>query len=307
MCAVVLDGMTGKRHHANGELLGQGIGNLVAPFFGGFTATAALARSAANYRAGACSPLASAFHALVVLAGLLVLAPALAYLPMASMAALLLMVAWNMSEAPKVVTLLRRAPRSDVLVLMTCLLLTVLFDMVIAIFAGILLASLLFMRDLAAMTRFTDISNQHKHVPDALPSGWHVFKISGPLFFAAAERVLEELWDVCQETRGIVLYMDAVPLLDAGGLHALEHFVERCREQRVEVIVADLQFQPLRAASRAGLKPIPGLLTFAPTLAAALTLLSAAVAPAASSTAPEPVTDGKTENPASARRTDPAM
>jgi len=306
LCAVVLDGMTGKRHHANGELLGQGIGNLVAPFFGGFTATAALARSAANYRAGACSPLASVFHALVVLAGLLVLAPALAYLPMASMAALLLMVAWNMSEAPKVVALLRRAPRSDILVLMTCLLLTVLFDMVIAIFAGILLASLLFMRDLAGMTRFTDISAQRKHVPDNLPSDWRVFKVSGPLFFAAAERVLDELWEACQEVKGVVLYMDAVPLLDAGGLHALEQFVERCREQQIEVVVADLQFQPLRAASRAGLKPIPGLLTFTPTLAAALDALSGVPGSATSPTVPEPAGDGRTENPASARRTDPA-
>ncbi len=270
LCAVVLDGMTGKRHHANGELLGQGVGNLVAPFFGGFTATAALARSAANYRAGAVSPLASVFHAVVVLAGLLVLAPALAWLPMPSMAALLLMVAWNMSEAPKVVQLLKRAPRSDLLVLLTCLLLTVLFDMVIAIFAGILLASLLFMRDLAGMTRFTDISTQRKHVPEDLPSGWQVFKLSGPLFFAAAERVMEELLEASQDAKGVVLYMDAVPLLDAGGLNALEHFVRHCSLQGREVIVADLQFQPLRALSRAGVQPIDGVLSFSPTLAAAL-------------------------------------
>ncbi len=278
LCAVVLDGMTGKRHHANGELLGQGVGNLVAPFFGGFTATAALARSAANYRAGAVSPLASAFHALIVLAGLLVLAEALAWLPMPSMAALLLMVAWNMSEAPKVVQLLKRAPRSDLMVLLTCLLLTVLFDMVIAIFAGILLASLLFMRDLAGMTRFTDISTQRKHVPEELPPGWQVFKLSGPLFFAAAERVMEELLEASQDSMGVVLYMDAVPLLDAGGLNALEQFVEHCREQNREVIVADLQFQPLRVLSRAGVQPIDGVLSFSPTLAAALEPLHATAA-----------------------------
>ncbi len=270
LCAVVLDGMTGKRHHANGELLGQGLGNLVAPFFGGFTATAALARSAANYRAGARSPLASMVHALVVLAGLLVLAPLLAWLPMASMAALLLMVAWNMSEAPKVVALLRRAPRGDVLVLLTCLLLTVLFDMVIAIFAGIVLASLLFMRDLAGMTRFTDISRQTKHVPGELAPGWQVFKLSGPLFFAAADRVFDELQSELSEARGVVLYMDAVPLLDAGGLSALNHFIQACRQQGVELIVADLQFQPLRALARAGMAPVEGELKFTPTLAEAL-------------------------------------
>lgn len=270
LCAVVLDGMTGQRHHANGELLGQGLGNLLAPFFGGFSATAALARSAANYRAGARSPLASMVHALVVLAGLLVLAPALAALPMASMAALLLMVAWNMSEAPKVVQLLRRAPRGDVLVLLCCLALTVLFDMVVAIFAGIMLASLLFMRDLAGMTRFTDISRQSKHVPGELADGWRVFKLSGPLFFAAADRLFDELQSELDGVRGLVLYMDGVPLLDAGGLAALEHFIDHCRRQQVELVIADLQFQPLRALARAGMTPVEGRLRFSPTLAEAL-------------------------------------
>ena len=270
LCAVVLDGMTGKRHHANGELLGQGVGNLVAPFFGGFTATAAIARSAANYRAGARSPIAGMVHALVVLAGLLVLAPLLAYLPMASMAALLLIVAWNMSEAPKVVQLLKRAPRGDVLVLLTCLSLTVLFDMVIAIFTGIMLASLLFMRDLAGMTRFTNISQQQKHVPGQLRSGWQVYKLSGPLFFAAAERVFDELHEQCQGAKGVVLYMDAVPLLDAGGLNALEHFIRACDREGIELVVADLQFQPLRALARAGMVPVPGQLSFTSTLVEAL-------------------------------------
>lgn len=256
LCAVVLDGMTGWRHHANGELLGQGIGNLVAPFFGGITATAAIARSAANYRSGAHSPLAAVFHALVVLAGLLLLAPWLAYLPMAGMAALLMIVAWNMSEAPKVVGLLRRAPLGDVLVLLCCLSLTVLFDMVIAITAGIVLASLLFMRDIAGMTRVTDISTQRKHVPQALPQGWCVIKVTGPLFFAAAERVFEEIREMAVDCRGVVLYMDAVPLLDAGGLNAFSRFQELCQQAEVELVVADLQFQPLRALARAGVHPV---------------------------------------------------
>jgi SulP family sulfate permease len=118
LCAVVLDGMTGKKHHSNGELLGQGIGNLLAPFFGGITATAAIARSAANVRAGATSPLAAVFHSLVVLAAILLLAPWLSGLPLSAMAALLLMVAWNMSEAHKVVHLLKSASRADIAVLL---------------------------------------------------------------------------------------------------------------------------------------------------------------------------------------------
>lgn len=270
LCAVVLDGMTGHRHHANGELLGQGIGNLVAPFFGGITATAAIARSAANYRAGARSPMAGIIHALVVLAGLLLLAPMLAYLPMAGMAALLLLVAWNMSEAHKVVDLLRRAPLGDVLVLLCCLSLTVLFDMVIAISTGIVLASLMFMRDIAAMTRVNDISSQRKHVPRELPAGWRVIKVTGPLFFAAAERVFEEVLTFADGQRGLVLYMDAVPLLDAGGLTAFSRFQKQCSVMGVELVVADLQFQPLRALARAGVQPIAGSLGFTPTLNAAL-------------------------------------
>lgn len=255
LCAVVLDGMSGRRHHANGELLGQGIGNLAAPFFGGITATAAIARSATNYKAGARSPISSMVHALVVLAGLLILAPWLSWLPMASMAALLVIVAWNMSEAHKVVALIKRAPVGDILVLFTCMSLTVLFDMVLAISVGIVMASILFMRDLSGMTRFKDISTQRKHVPKNLPEGWSVLKLSGPLFFAAAERIFDELADYSADRKGIVLYMDGVPLLDAGGINGFDRFVRFCAEHNVQLVIADLQFQPLRAMARAGIKP----------------------------------------------------
>ncbi|WP_151703017.1 C4-dicarboxylic acid transporter DauA [Nitrincola alkalilacustris] len=272
LCAVVLDGMSGRRHHANGELLGQGVGNLVAPFFGGITATAAIARSATNYKAGARSPISGMIHALVVLAGLLILAPILSWLPMASMAALLVMVAWNMSEAPKVVHLLKKAPAGDVLVLLTCLSLTVLFDMVLAISAGIVMASLLFMRDLAGMTRFTDISSQRKHVPVELPEGWVVLKVSGPLFFAAAERVFDEMAEKVRGLRGVVLYMDGVPLLDAGGLNGFDRFSLYCQQQEIQLMIADLQFQPLRAMARAGVKPAPGR-HFTATLEEALSII----------------------------------
>ncbi len=125
LCAVVLDGMSGKKHSANSELLGQGLGNIIAPFFGGITATAAIARSAANLKSGAQTPVAAMIHAVIVLISLVSLAPLLAYLPMASMAALLFIVAWNMSEAPKALHLVKKAPRSDVLVFVVCFSLTV--------------------------------------------------------------------------------------------------------------------------------------------------------------------------------------
>ncbi len=153
LCAVVLDGMTGTKHKANSELVGQGLGNIIAPFFGGITATAAIARSAANVRAGATSPISAVIHSILVILALLVLAPLLSWLPLSAMAALLLMVAWNMSEAHKVVDLLRHAPKDDIIVMLLCMSLTVLFDMVIAISVGIVLASLLFMRRIARMTR----------------------------------------------------------------------------------------------------------------------------------------------------------
>ncbi|QEW07416.1 C4-dicarboxylic acid transporter DauA [Nitrincola iocasae] len=275
LCAVVLDGMSGRRHHANGELLGQGLGNLIAPFFGGITATAAIARSATNYKAGAKSPISAIVHALVVLAGLLILAPWLSWLPMASMAALLVIVAWNMSEAHKVVVLLKRAPVGDILVLMTCMSLTVLFDMVLAISVGIVMASILFMRDLAGMTRFQDISMQRKHVPEGLPEGWGVLKLSGPLFFAAAERVFDELAESVKGYRGVVLYMDGVPLLDAGGINGFDRFSAFCEQQGIRLVIADLQFQPLRAMARAGMKPTENL-SFTATLEEALARLNSA-------------------------------
>ena len=272
LCAVVLDGMSGKRHHSNGELLGQGVGNLITPFFGGITATAALARSAANFKAGATSPISSITHALVVLVSVLLLAPWLAYIPMASMAALLLVVAWNMSEAHKAVDILRKAPTSDILVLLTCFGLTVLVDMVVAISFGVLLASVLFMKDIAGMTRISEVTADRKHVPDPLPSGWAVYKINGPLFFAAADRVFGELEQLAQNKKGIILYMDAVTILDVGGLSAMGKLVERWGDEGVLVIVADLQFQPLKTIARAKIQPQPSRLIFSPTLAAALAI-----------------------------------
>ncbi len=274
LCAVVLDGMTGKRHSANSELLGQGIGNIVAPFFGGITATAALARSAVNFRAGAESPIAAMIHALLVLTSILLLAPYLSYLPMASMAALLVMVAWNMSEVHKVITLIKKAPISDIVVLITCLSLTVLFDMVIAIGVGIVLAALLFMREVSAMTQVKDISHNRHLIPQSIPENWLAIKINGPLFFAAADRVFSQLTELSQQKQGIILWLDAVPILDAGGLSAFNRFVETCLQHSVRVVVAELQFQPLKTLAKAQVTQRPNQLIFAQSLEEGLKYIS---------------------------------
>ncbi|GGX70662.1 C4-dicarboxylic acid transporter DauA [Saccharospirillum salsuginis] len=273
LCAVVLDGMSGKRHSANSELLGQGIGNIVTPFFGGITATAALARSAANFKAGAHSPISAMVHAGVVLLGLVVLAPWLAYLPMPAMAALLLMVAWNMSEAPKAVHLLKTAPRGDLWVFLTCFSLTVLIDMVMAITVGVLLAAVLFVKDIAEMTRVRDISDNRKLVDVDLPEGWSVFKITGPLFFAAADRIFGELATLCESRKGIILYMDGVTILDAGGLAALNKLISQCQRTGSRILIADLQFQPLKTLARAGVKPVDGVSSYHSTLSEALEVI----------------------------------
>ncbi len=270
LCAVVLDGMTGKRHSANSELMGQGLGNIIVPFFGGITATAAIARSAANVRAGAESPVSAMIHALVVLLALVSLAGVLAYLPMPAMAALLVIVAWNMSEAPKSVRLLKTAPRSDILVFLACFSLTVALDMVIAITTGVLLAAVLFMREMAQMTKVTDITGNKRIVQADLPEGWQVFKINGPLFFAAADRIFGELADLSRHARGFVLYMDGVTILDAGGLSALTKLIATCRQTGTRIVIADLQFQPLRTLAKAGVQPEEGVSSFYPTLEAAL-------------------------------------
>ncbi|MBU2873364.1 C4-dicarboxylic acid transporter DauA [Marinobacter salexigens] len=283
LCAVVLDGMTGKRHSANSELMGQGLGNIIVPFFGGITATAAIARSAANYRAGAESPVAAMIHALVVLLALVSLAGVLAYLPMPAMASLLIMVAWNMSEAPKAVHLLKTAPRSDVLVFLTCFSLTVALDMVIAITTGVLLAAVLFMREMAEMTKVTDITTGKRVSDENLPSGWKVFKINGPLFFAAADRIFGELAELSRNVDGFILYMDGVTVLDAGGLSALNKLVATCQNNGTRIVIADLQSQPQRTLARGGLGPVDGVLQFTSSLREALALPLSSIAPQSSS------------------------
>lgn len=266
LCAVVLDSMTRTKHNANGELVGQGLGNMVAPFFGGFVATAAIARSAANVRAGARSPLASAFHALTILAGILLLADLLAYIPMAVMAGLLLMVAWNISEAKHLLRMARRAPREDVVVLLVCLGLTVFVDMVVAIAVGIVLASLLFIRTMAEQTHLSVMDHTNPRLRTPLPEGVRVYRFNGPLFFAAAERAVGTLRLVPDDVRRVIFYMDSVPVIDASGAVALVGAVEDLLGRGIEVTLADLPPKPRQVLLRTGLDSYQGRFTFTDTL-----------------------------------------
>ncbi|OOF51153.1 C4-dicarboxylic acid transporter DauA [Rodentibacter genomosp. 1] len=252
LCAVVLDNMTDTKHHSNNELLAQGLGNLFSPFFGGITATAAIARSTANVKSGAVSPIASVVHALLVLFALLFFAPALSYLPLSSMAALLLVVAWNMASIHEIISLARRSSKNELTVLFTCLILTVLFDMVIAITVGVLLASLLFIRTIAEMTKAIE-QNSPEDFNDVL-----VYRISGPLFFAAADKLFAELHDKTvhtdHEIKHIVLQCDAVTVLDTGGIHALTRFVQHMLPHQ-QLYLCNMQFQPLRMLVKSNSAP----------------------------------------------------
>ena len=256
LSAVIADAMTGKKHDPNAELVGLGLGNIVAPFFGGIAATGALARTATNIRAGATSPIASVVHSLCVLAAILVAAPLVAYVPMAALAALLLLVAWNMSDARHFVHTVRVAPRSDVAVLVTCFVLTVAFDMVVAIGVGVVLAALLFMKRMAELTstRVLGPATTKDSETRTLPAGVAVYEIAGPLFFGAAQRAMGALDTVSGSVRAVVLALGTVPTIDATGMVALESAIERLRIAKKLVVIAGPLPEPRRVFEKANLE-----------------------------------------------------
>ncbi len=264
LCAVVADGMAGTKHDPDAELVGQGIGNLIAPFFAGIAATGALARTATNIRAGAKSPLAAAIHALFILLVLLVLAPLLGYLPMASLAALLLLVAWNMSELKHFKHILKVAPKSDISVLLVCFFLTVVFDMVIAVSAGVVLAAFLFMGRMADTAGVNLLEGgEHPHLKDQLPRGVVLYEIAGPLFFGAAEKAMTALHRIDEHIAAIIIDLGGVPAIDVTGIIALESAIERLHADAVFVALAGVQGQPARALNKANVVEIPGKLVLA--------------------------------------------
>lgn len=275
LCAVVADGMAGTRHDPDAELLGQGLGNVVAPFFGGFAATGAIARTATNIRAGARSPVAALVHAGFVLLAVVTLAPVLAFLPMASLAALLLVVAWNMSEARHFVNVLRIAPRQDVAVLLSCFALTVVFDMVVAVGVGVVLAALLFMGRMAELSGAKQITGEQVHVEGGLPEGVRLYEIAGPLFFGAAEKAMDTLQRLDADARVVVLNMSAVPVMDVTGLVALDSAIRDLHRRGICVVLAGVQPQPARTLSRAGLREISGKLAITGSVPEALVLARA--------------------------------
>lgn len=281
LSAVIADGMTGTKHDSNAELVGLGVANMVAPVFGGIAATGALARTATNVRAGARSPVASFTHAAVVLLAMLLLAPLVAYIPMASLAALLLVVAWNMSEAHRFVAMARRSPKSDVFILLTCFLLTVFFDMVVAVSVGFVAAAILFMRRMASLTASrVELGARAEAGPSTLPEGTALYEIDGPLFFGAAETAIATLHAIQHdEIRTVIVHLGRVPTIDATGFAALERAIHALDRRGCGVILAGPLPEPRRIFEKADLASKNARLIVAPTLADAVARACALAGP----------------------------
>jgi SulP family sulfate permease len=260
LSAVVADGMAHTKHDPDAELLALGIGNLLVPFFGGIPATGAIARTATGIRAGARSPIAAMTHAIAVLVAVLALAPLLGYLPMASLAGLLVLVAWNMSEAKHFVHILRVAPKSDVAVLLTCFALTVAVDMVAGVGVGMVLAALLFMRRMADVTQVRLATDRPSDVPGPLPARVAIYEISGPLFFGAAQRAMAVLHSINEPDRAVILMMDEVHAMDATGLVALESALDQLRRNECLAILSAVQSQPMQVLIKARVPERAGVL-----------------------------------------------
>lgn len=254
LSAVVADGMTGRRHRSNCELVAQGVANCGSALFGGLPATGAIARTATNIRSGARSPVAGMLHAVFLLIFMLVLAPLCSYIPLASLAAVLVIVAWNMSEHERLRHLMR-APMGDRVVLLLTLSLTVLVDLTVAIEVGVVLAAILFMHRMSeavAIQSHTQLIEQDvddfarngndRYVRrNELPAGVEVFELRGPFFFGVANRLSDVLDRIGKSPRIFILLMRHVPLIDATGVRALEDFMTRCRREKTELILAELQ------------------------------------------------------------------
>lgn len=277
LCAVVADGMSGKKHNPNDELIGQGIGNIIAPLFGGIPATAAIARTAANVKSGGTTPLASVTHALFILASILLIAPALSYIPMASMAALLLLVAWNMSDAKHFIRSMKIAPRDDIMVLLLCFSLTVLFDMTIAVAVGMGLAGMLFIRRSISLTQTSSI--EHDHEGYELPEPIDIYDINGPLFFGSAQKALKTISSVSPEVRVVILDMTEVTMLDMSAIIAMESIWNDLEERNVGMVINGLEPRMVLKLRRAGIRIQAGKIGFSRTLAEGVDAARAMIQP----------------------------
>lgn len=256
LSCVVADSMVNSKHRSNMELIAQGAGNIMSALFGGIPATGAIARTAANVKNGGRTPVAGMVHSVTLLLILVVLMPYAALIPMPAIAAILFMVAYNMCEWRKFVNLCRTAPKSDIIVLVTTFVLTVVFDLVVAIEVGMVLAAMLFMKRMSEVTEVEGWQYiDDEEDPDSIslrkvPEHTLVYEISGPMFFGAADKILNisvHSGDSC-----LILRMRSVSAIDATALNSLEQLYQICRKKRVELILSHVNEQPRHVMEKAG-------------------------------------------------------
>ncbi len=274
LSCVVADGMINGKHRSDMELVAQGAGNIASALFGGIPATGAIARTAANIKNGGKTPIAGMVHSITLVIVLVVLMPYAGRIPMPTIAAILFIVAYNMCQWRTFVNLVKTAPKSDVIVLVTSFVLTVIFDLVVAIEVGMVLACLLFIKRMSEETKVNGWTYVDEDTPDVdehlqkLPLQIRVYEISGPLFFGAAS-VIEEIV-VKDFTTCLVLRMRSVPALDSTALNALKDLVQVCKSKGITIVFSHVNDQPMKVMEKAGFIELVGKVNFQPSISAAL-------------------------------------
>lgn len=277
LSAVVADGMAGTRHDSNQELVGQGLANILAPLFGGIAATGAIARTATNIRNGGTSPLAGIVHSITLVLIVLILAPLASNVPLAALAAILFVVAWNMSDVGHVIKMLRRAPRADVVILLVTFGLTVFADLVVAVNIGVVLAVLHFLRRMAGSVvvyEQTEAVLRKEFAYEgiaALPPGVLVYAVEGPFFFGAVEAFERALSSTHTDPRTLIIRLRQVPFIDVTGLQTLEEVVQDLHKRGVQVIFTEANARVYRKLGKMGLIEKLGQENVTETFSAALT------------------------------------
>lgn len=274
LSCVVADGMINGKHRSDMELVAQGAGNITSALFGGIPATGAIARTAANIKNGGRTPIAGMVHSLTLVIVLVVLMPYAGLIPMPTIAAILFMVAYNMCQWRTFVDLVKTAPKSDIIVLLTTFFLTVLFDLVVAIEIGMVLACLLFIKRMSEETHVDSWTYVDDDTPDInenlkkLPLQIRVYEITGPLFFGAADAI--EHIVVKDFTKCLVIRMRSVPALDTTAMNALKNLAKVCQAKGIAMVFSHVNEQPMHVMEKAGFVEIIGEENFRPNISAAL-------------------------------------
>lgn len=268
LSAVVADGMSGTKHNSNRELVGQGIANIFAPLFGGFAATGAIARTATNIRNGGNSPLAGIIHVLTLVLIILFLAPLAANIPLTALAAILFVVAWNMSEAKHFIKLIQRAPAADVVILLVTFFLTVFVDLVVAVNIGVIIAVLHFIKRMASSVEVQQMTDKQLSLElaqqnlTALPEGVLVYAVEGPFFFGAAEIFQHALAVTHTDPKMLIIRMRWVPFMDITGLQALEEIIQDLQKRHIQVILSGANPRVEEKLRKAGIVALIGETNF---------------------------------------------